>query len=323
LLAADSTTLNQRIQQITEAIEQSLTLGMKVVVSVAPSETHPLWNGVRLTAGKDDPAFRRLIAVEQALAQALTKYDQSVVALEVFNEPPPPCEWRDRPEWPTQLKNLYDSIRSVAPDLTLVIGGACWASIEGLLLLDPSQFDKHTIFSFHYYDPIVFTYQGWWNGQPYLRYLPRLKFPPDYDHRDAIMSSVQQRIRKTTDLGDDEKAAAIADAGKNLSNYFSEGDWTQRLTNQIHSIASWADSKGVERNRIIMSEFGVLGDVWNRIAAAPDDRARWIETTRKVAEKNGFRWAVWSLTNSFGIIKGDEEGPLDPAIVKALGLNGQ
>jgi endoglucanase len=323
LLEADAATLNFRIQEITHAVEQSLAVGMKILVDIHPSETHPLWNHMRLTAGRDDPAFHRLIEIERALAQALAKYDPRAVALEVFNEPPPPCVWQDRPEWPTQLKTIYDEVRSVAPHLTLVVAGACWASIEGLVLLDPSQFDKNTIFAFHYYEPPVFTLQGEPWGQSYLRYVPRLKFPPDYPDRDTIIKAVQQRIRAATDLEEEKKEAVIADAGTYLGKYFSERDWPQHIANQIDSVANWANENGIGRNRIILSEFGTLGDVWNLTAAAPEDRMRWTESVRKVAETNGYRWAIWCLTNSGGIIKGDEEGPLDPLIVKALGFNVQ
>ena len=82
LLDADSPTLKLRIGEITDAIDQSLQVGMKVLVDIHPSESHIRWNFRNLTDGPDNPAFRRLIEVMHSLAGALAKYDSRQVALE-------------------------------------------------------------------------------------------------------------------------------------------------------------------------------------------------------------------------------------------------
>jgi endoglucanase len=320
LLAADHITLEDRIRHITEAVDHTLAAGLKVVVDIHPSETHPLWNLHKLTAGPNEPAVKRFLEVMRTLAGALARFDAKQVALEVFNEPPSPCEWRDRPSWSTQLKTLTDQVRVAAPRLTLLLSGPCYASMDGLHFIKPAQFDRNTIFVVHFYEPRIFTHQGFWASSS--EYIQRLKFPPDPAQKDAMIAAVVQRVNEDTSISESEKNRLVAEASKNFQEYFANFKGYRAIDEFFDGIAKWAVQNEVDPRRIIIGEFGVLGDVYGKIAAAPEDRARWIEAVRTAAERRGFRWAVWAYSYSFGIILGDTEGPLDPVIVKALGLKG-
>jgi hypothetical protein len=321
LLQADAPALRRRLMEISTAVSSTLALGMKVVVDIHPSTDHPRWNFQRLTSGPNTPTFSRLIEVERALAAELTRYDPRNVALEVFNEPPPPCRWRDRPEWPVQLQTIVERVRAVAPQLTLLLAGACWAAPEGLALLDPAKFDTNTIFVFHYYEPFVFTHQGFWGSQKYLEFVPPLHFPPDPAIRDSTIAAVLDRIRSSSKITADIKARQTRAAAQALREYFDQNQGPQFVAGQLDQVGRWADAHGVDRSRVILGEFGAMKDVYDKIGAPPADRARWIDTTRTSAERNGFRWSAWALTNTMGIVTGDVGGPLDPAILMALGLH--
>lgn len=320
LLDADAATLDRRIDEIKAAVDQTLAAGLKALVDVHPSTDHPRWNFNKLTAGPDDPASIRLAEVTRALAIMLTRYDPRDVALELFNEPPPPCRWRDRPAWPGQLNAIYDRIRPAAPQLTLLVAGACWAAIEGLVLLDPAHFDANTIFVFHFYEPFVFTHQGFWGSDKYLQYVPPLGFPPDPLLRDATIAGVERRVRAAADIPAGEKEAQLKAARRALTDYFGKDQGPAFIARAFDGIAAWADRSKVARSRVILGEFGAMKDVYGKIGAAREDRARWMEAARRNAERLGFRWAVWSLTNTMGIIAGDLDGPLDPTVLNALGL---
>ncbi len=320
LLEADAVTLELRLKKIAGAVDRTLARGLKAVVDIHPSTDHPRWNFNKLTAGPDHPAFLRLAEVTRALAVMLARYNPRDVALEVFNEPPPPCRWRDRPAWPGQLNALYGRVRPSAPQLTLLVAGACWAAIEGLTQLDASQFDSNTIFVFHSYEPFVFTHQGFWGSDKYLQYVPPLGFPPDPLLRDATLGAVERRIGAAADIPAKDRPQQLKEARKALSDYFDRNQGPAYMAREFDRVAKWADQNRVARDRIMLGEFGAMKDVYDKIGAAPDDRARWMEAARLNAERAGFRWSAWALTNTMGIVTGDIDGPLDPAVLKALGL---
>lgn len=320
LLEGNSQTRERLISEILSAVQSTVAQGLKALVDVHPAGDGSRWDFSALTAGLDAPALQQLIEVERALAALLAAFDPGDVALELFNEPPSPCQWSDRDDWPRQLKQIYDRVREVAPKLTLFVAGACWASIEGLMLLDPEQFDPNTLFVFHFYEPFVFTHQGYWGSRKYLQFVPPLAFPPIALHRDTTIAGIIEHIHGTTGLAEGEHEVA-REARRALRDYF-DGDQDQGfIAARLQEVASWADRHGLDRERIVLGEFGCMREVYGKKGATPDDRARWIETTRRSAERYGFRWAVWSLTNTMGIVTGDLDGKLDVTIVKALGLN--
>jgi endoglucanase len=322
LLAAEPAFLETRVSAIIQAVEHTLAAGLKVIVDIHPSESHPLWNSRTLSAGPNDSTVKRFLVVMRVLGAALARFDAQRVALEVFNEPPPPCEWRDRPSWSTQLKALTQQVRLAAPRLTLLVAGPCYASIHGLSFIDASQFDRNTIFVVHFYEPHIFTNQGFWDSSSFVRYIQRLRFPPDPNQKDTIVDDVVRRINADAKISETEKKELIADARKTLQEYFLSRKGYAAIDESFDGIAKWAFRNKVDPSRVMIGEFGVLGDVYGKTAAAREDRARWMGAVRTAAERRAFRWAVWSYSYSFGIILGDTAGPLDPSILKALGLGG-
>jgi hypothetical protein len=83
-------------------------------------------------------------------------------------------------------------------------------------------------------------------------------------------------------------------------------------------VRNWAARNAIDQNRIVLGEFGVMKDVWSYTGADPQDRARWLAAVRSAAERNGFRWIVWAMSNTMGIVTGDVDGLLDPTVLRAL-----
>lgn len=61
--------------------------------------------------------------------------------------------------WNDLVRRAICEIRKVAPDINIVVGGIRWNSASTLELLDP-PYDEDIIFTFHFYDPFLFTHQG-------------------------------------------------------------------------------------------------------------------------------------------------------------------
>jgi len=217
------------------------------------------------------------------------------------------------------LEKLYREVRQAAPDLTLLAGGACWNAIEGLLPLDPAKFDSNTIFVFHFYEPFVFTHQGFWGSEKYLEFVAPLEFPPNAAQKSQTIENVLSRIARSS-LSEAEKSAQQRIARRELSRYFDRNQGPDFITARFDTVRKWAERHDVAPGRIMLGEFGAMKDIYGKKGAPPQDRARWIAHTRQAAEQNGFRWSAWALTNTMGMVTGDLDGPLDPKMMEALGL---
>ena len=111
------------------------------------------------------------------LAARLGTLDPARVAFEPLNEPPQSCGAAD---WTVMQSELLRTARLAAPDLTLVATGACGSMIAGLEALDPARIgDPNIIYTFHFYEPYVFSHQGapWMSGEPIYRYLNAVPWP--------------------------------------------------------------------------------------------------------------------------------------------------
>lgn len=97
----------------------------------------------------------RLLAIWHQLSTHFKDRSDDLI-LELFNEP----HGKFTPElWNDYLVQIIDTIRTVDPYRTLMIGTASWGGIGGLNNLAlPS--DPNLIVTVHYYEPFHFTHQG-------------------------------------------------------------------------------------------------------------------------------------------------------------------
>ena len=64
-----------------------------------------------------------------------------------------------------QAKEIIKAVRSIERDHTLIVGFHDWNSRQALIDSKPFA-DENIIYTFHYYDPFVFTHQGaTWAGE--------------------------------------------------------------------------------------------------------------------------------------------------------------
>ena len=297
------------------AIDDMLKANLNVVFDLHVTDGGGPWDNKALTADLEDPHFRAYVKMVRSVAQFLSQYDASKVAFEPFNEPPEPCN-----KWPAFQKELLAAIRAAAPKLTVILTGACWGSLDGLQELHSSDYDDNTIYTFHYYEPFLFTHQGAWFSSLFVRYLSRVPYPPTVDRTDEFLAMVKQRVAADTPVDEEGKAKIVAEASKYLRSYFGQRQDRDFIQRMVSTASQWAERNRVSPQRIWVGEFGALGDVYGYRAAAPEDRQRWFSDARSVFEQFGFGWAVWNYCCAMGIIKGETSGPLDPGIVRALGL---
>lgn len=90
--------------------------------------------------------------------------NEDIMAFELLNEV---TELRMAETWNRISTETIKMIHEVVPDKAILIGGVYNSSIFGLTLL-PKPVDKNVFYTFHCYDPMVFTHQnaGWVSQMP-------------------------------------------------------------------------------------------------------------------------------------------------------------
>jgi endoglucanase len=265
--------------------------------------------------------FAEYLAVLTDVAKLASRYPPDKVAFEVLNEPTIDCSddmpAGAKPEWPAKLIRLHDTARAAAPALTLILSGACWGGSEGLVALDPALItDPNVIWSFHNYEPFVFTHQGasWNDGHE--RYLRGLRFPPDVKQKKAVLAASLKAIDRA-DVSTAKRKELKANARNDLNVYFEAGWAETRAKQGFVQVEAWAKAHNIPANRILLGEFGAIRprDFTARNEA---ERAVYYKMMRHEAETRGYGWSTWEWKTEFGLTKGFDTREFDPVMVKAL-----
>ncbi len=83
--------------------------------------------------------------------------------------------------WNRVQESLLTAARAAAPALTLVATGACGSLVAGLTALDPAPLARFAplLYTFHFYEPYLFSHQGatWLTEEPFYRWLNAVPWP--------------------------------------------------------------------------------------------------------------------------------------------------
>jgi aryl-phospho-beta-D-glucosidase BglC (GH1 family) len=303
---------------LSQTIERFLRVGIKVIADFHPvASDNPGYTMSELVADENGPAFDGYLGTVERFARALTALPQDMVSFDLMNEPP--LGGRNRSRWQPMMERLHGAARQAAPDLLIVLTGAQGAP-DALMDVDPAPFSGSNVaYSFHYYEPHTFTHQG---VAPARANLTAIPWPSSTATEDETISRVNAFIDHKPGMRDDEKTTAKANADSTVNAYFSTGAGPGDIVSALGSIANWGDSNGIPRERILMTEFGVVRTVGHSQGAAEADRLRWLQTVRQAAEDRRFGWALWSYSGPGGMTLANEypARTLDNATLKALGL---
>jgi len=258
--------------------------GLAVVVSLHPVSWHL----------DTDPVDRaRLVATWRALMPALARLDPSLTFPEVLNEPVfagVPATWQA-----LQHAILRD-IRAALPATTVVLTGADWGSVAGLLALPPEP-DPNVVYSVHLYDPVELTSLAAWRPGLDRAALARLPFPA------GDPASCEHQVGPTEP------------DTRGVVRFYCAMHWDAlRVAEPIDAAAAWA-----ARNHaaVFLGEFGATARL------NPAARLGWLAAVRAACEQHGIGWALWGYDDAMGFGIARPPGPrpvLDPGVRRALGL---
>jgi len=221
--------------------------------------------------GTDSDIEKVLIPVWRQLAEHL-KDRSNLVYYEVLNEP----HGVDDLVWGRIQGEVINTIRSVDTNRIIVVGPANWNSYKNLSLM-PKYSDQRLIYTFHFYEPFLFTHQGASWVTPSMISVTDIPFP----YRSGAMPSVPTQLAGTW-------------VGAAYSNYYKESNSIQ-IEEQIDIAADFAQSRGVP---IFCGEFGVFNKNAPRY-----DRNEWYRVVRKAFETRGIPWIMWDYKGGFGLFE--------------------
>jgi endoglucanase len=240
--------------------------------------------------GTDDEFVERFADFWRALAQHYSTLDPDRVFFEILNEP----DGKDRYRWYGVEAKLATAIRAGAPQHTIIATGARWSDDDDLIFLEPLR-DPNVIYTFHFYEPHIFTHQGATWSVNYWHYLKGLPYPSDPESAQRVAEALPDPINRL----------AVVRYGMDHWN-------SARIDAEISQVAEWAKHWNVP---VICNEFGVY-----RKNTDPRDRAAWISDVRVSLEKHGLGWAMWDYSGGFGVVTRASGRPVpDELTVRALG----
>ncbi len=279
----DSTT----IAELDRTLDRLLAQDLGVII-----DPHPAPTDRRIET--DSTYAAGFVRFWSALATHMSRRDPERVFFEVINEPV--YEGRAS-QWPDLQARVLAAMRAAAPAHTLLAAGTGWSSIDGLRRLTPVA-DGNVVYTFHFYEPLVFTHQGEGWAQPPAGKLRGVPYP--VDSIPCATFAAEQR----------DSSAARA-----MRRYCAEGWNAAMIERRLAKAEEWGRKHGVP---VLLGEFGASSK-----AAPPAARAAWIRDVRMAAERLGIGWAIWSFDDRFGL--GAHPGPdgnlmVDSSVVRALGL---
>jgi endoglucanase len=320
LLAFSGDRRHRLLADIVAAVQLALAQDLSVVVNLHPNDATHYWNPAQLVGNVSAPLFTRYLGLVRDMAAQLGRFDPARVAFEPLNEPLQRCGAAD---WTIMQAELLRTARLAAPSFTLVATGACGGMIEGLEALNPSSLgDPNTLYTFHFYEPYVFSHQGapWMTSEPMYRYLNAVPWPGVAGASERTRAAIAARLAADRTTPDADKRAIKATIERVLDQYFDAQPDRRFIERHFARVTAWADRHGIERGRILLGEFGALRSDERYVAAAAPDRARYIRDVRETCEAAGMPWAFWNFFDGMGLTTSDTSRAFDPAITASLGL---
>jgi len=222
------------------------------------------------------------------------KERSTYIYYEVLNEP---HGISDR-KWNEIQQKVIAAIRMVDQKHTIIVGPAGWNNYNNLRYM-PEYEDDNLIYTFHFYDPFLFTHQGASWTDPSLVPLAGVPFPYD----SARMPDCPPELENTW-------------ISSNLANYRNTA--TVKHVKELIDIA--VDFQTTRDVPLFCGEFGVYIPNSNN-----EDSLYWYNIVRSYLEQKAIAWTIWDYKGGFGLF---EQGTnelfdydLNIPLVEALGLN--
>lgn len=213
---------------------------------------------------------------------------------EILNEP----YGIDDVIWNNIQIEVVNAIRNIDSNHTIIVGPAGWNSYNNLKFM-PEYSDTNLIYTFHFYDPFLFTHQGASWTVPSLVSLKNIPFPYNTSKMPAFLSNFEGTWVQYA-----------------FDNYHFDGT-ISRVRDLIDIAVNFSNERNVP---IFCGEFGVYMPNSNE-----NDRVFWYHIVRSYLELNNIAWTSWDYHGGFGLFNqfGNDlfDHDLNINLLNALGFN--
>ncbi|MEJ2052572.1 MAG: cellulase family glycosylhydrolase [Calditrichaceae bacterium] len=245
-------------------------------------------------ASSTDPGIGDILIPVWKNMAAHYKNRSTYIFYEILNEP----HGISDANWNAIQAEVIDSIRTIDTKHAIVVGPASWNSYNNLDDM-PVYADDNLIYTFHFYDPFLFTHQGAAWTDPSMSSLSGVPFPYDADNMPVCPSDL---------LGTWIESE--------LNNYDLKGN-----TNYVNTLIEIAANFKTSRNvPVFCGEFGVY--IPN---SQNGDRVYWYDVVHSALESHDIAWTTWDYQGGFGLFEKDSDELFDynlnTSLLQALGLN--
>ena len=196
--------------------------------------------------------------------------NETHVAFELLNEV---VEQENAEAWNLLIAETVDAIRRIARDIVIIYGGIQWNSVKTLKLLEKPK-DENILFTFHFYEPLLFTHQK-------AHWVPTISQTEDIYYPEAM------DYYRT-------KSLPIGYQGEVVCKAQSQTMGTEFITEMVMEAVTAAKNAGVT---LYCGEFGVIDQ------APVEDTLRWFMDVDTVFRQFGIGCAVWTYKEmDFGLM---------------------
>lgn len=231
--------------------------------------------------------FENLLLFYKEFAGYMAKrWNPDQLAFQLMTEPfGTSTNINDWNHWDRLQHRIWKTVRQKMPGYSLILSGDMAGQIEGFCDITPVK-DANVMYSFTYYEPHLFTFQGglWQSGG--VQYLKNLLYPSN----PGILNSMPTLLNPVPEQ-------YKADLKTKIEQYANENWNRERLRDRIKRLAEWNQYYGRGRLKIWCAEFGCYQG-----GADPVDRRRYIEDIRTIFDAEKIGWSYWSYNETFSIM---------------------
>jgi endoglucanase len=215
----------------------------------------------------------RFVALWEMIAERYKDAPVPVI-FELLNEVTLPTNEK----WNPLAERLHAAIRSITPDVPVMIGGThnnAVRGLDGLVVLD----DPATVYTFHTYEPLLFTHQNaYWSFAP-RTWAESPSYPGELPRLAEFLAEYPEFHGEYADV-----------VGRHLDRDY--------LAEVLAPAVAFADATG---KSLYCGEFGVADWI------DPASRQRWLADFLGLLREHGIGSALWTYkAMDFGIV--DEHG---------------
>lgn len=241
-----------------------------------------------------DPAISSVLTKVWTQMALHFKNRSGYIHYEILNEP----NGIDDATWGSIQQLAIDAIRAEDTKHSIIVGGVEWNSYNNLKNL-PVYTDSKLIYTFHFYDPFLFTHQGANWISPSLTPLAGVPFP----YKSNAMPAVPASLKGTWVEG------AMAD-------YVNTGT-VNKIKELINIVVDFKNQRNVP---VYCGEFGAYIPNSNN-----NDRVSWYQAVHNYLVEKEIPYTTWDYQGGYGLFTKNSnelfDNDLNVPLLQALALN--